>query len=158
MVDVRLPTRPSQHLNLRRHHPQQVGNAFRRLIDIQALHQFGVLRGDAHRAPSCVAVVAIAGFRAELVIVVHMQRLVAVQGNQCGGADIDGVRAQRDGLGRIRAVTNAARNDELNFPILAAILQRRPRFANRRQSRAGPCVPERSRAMLRCRLPCRPPQ
>ena len=51
MVYVRLTAGPSQHLNLRRHHAQKVGNAFRRLIDVQASINFGscVVTPTGHR-------------------------------------------------------------------------------------------------------------
>src|SRR5438876_8744608 len=69
IVNVRLAASACQHLNLQGHHSQKTGYALGGLFDVQPLHQFGILSGNAHRAASGVAMVAVAGFGTEPVVV-----------------------------------------------------------------------------------------
>src|SRR5438034_1330062 len=97
MMDVRFPACLSQHLDLKRHGTQQIGDALRAFIDIKALHQLWILRRDADRTTSGMAVMAMMRLGAQLVIVLDVERPIAVEPNQGRGTTIDCVRAQRDG-------------------------------------------------------------
>src|ERR1700730_10456236 len=117
MVNVRFAASSRQHLYLLRHLPQQIGDTLRAPVDIQPLHQFRILSGNPDGTTSSMAVVTVTGFGAERVVVIDVERLVAVQGNERRGADIDGIGSQGHRLGRIHSITNATGNNQLYLAI-----------------------------------------
>src|SRR5438552_16586995 len=104
MMAVRFPARPSEHLDLKRHGTQQIGDALRAFIDIEALHQLRILRRDADRTTSGMAVMAMMRLGPQLLIVLDVERPVAVEPNESRGTNVDRVRAQRNGFGCIHAL------------------------------------------------------
>ena len=74
----------------------QIHQPLRALLGIQPLDQIGALGGDAPAAPTCLTGAA----------------QVAAHGQQRGGGDIAGVRAQGDGLDHIGGGADAAAHDQ----------------------------------------------
>lgn len=72
---------------------------------------------------------------AERVIILDMDTAVAAERDQCGGANRDRVGAHRQRLGNIGPAADAARDDQLHFPMLPQLLERLDRLAQRRQGR-----------------------
>ena len=115
---------------------QEVVDPLRRRIRIKPFAQLGVLRRHADRAAARVAVVAVARLRADLFRVVGLgDILVAVQRHHRRVADGDGIRAQRDGLGHVRAVPDTARVNQADLAPLAKVVDRLPRLADGGHSR-----------------------
>src|SRR5258708_4995391 len=79
-VYISLAARTGEHLRLERESVQEVVDALGGLIDLQALAQLGILRGNADRAAAGVAVIAPAGRDADSAFVVGDSRdlLIAV--------------------------------------------------------------------------------
>ena len=146
MMHVRFPAGPRQHLDLERHGAQEVTHPVRALLDIEALHQLRILSRNPHRAAPRVAVMAEVRLGPELLVILHIDRLIAVERNQRRGSDVDGVGSQRDCLGRVHAVANAAGDDQLHHAVQPALFKRRPGLADRRQRRnAGVLLQDRRR-------------
>ena len=119
VVDVALAAGSRQHLYLHRHGVDEVGDAVSRFVDVEAFHQFGILRGDTHGAASGMAVVTGIWLRSQRVIIFDIDGAVAVERDQCAGADGDGVRAERQGFGGIHAAANTSGDDELYHAVHA---------------------------------------
>ena len=98
------------------------------------------------------------GRGADGVVVLDVERLVAVEGDQRGGADVDGVGAQGHRLGRVAAVADAAGDDQLHLAVAgpAPPAPRGPRTP--RPGSGCRCAPAAGRARRRCRPPCRRPR
>src|SRR4051812_27109250 len=77
--------------------------------------------------------VAGAGFGAQGGIIFRVEAAVAIQGDEGGGADVNGVGAQGDGLGHVGAAADATGDDELDFSIKADVFQGGAGFTNRSQ-------------------------
>ena len=109
---------------------EEVVDAVRGLLDVQALAELRVLGRDADRAAAGVAVVALAGRHADRALVVGDARdlLVAVERHQRGVADGDGVGAERDALRHVAAVADAAGDDEVDLVGEAHVLERAARL------------------------------
>ena len=105
------------------------------LVDGQARHQLRILGGDADRAAAGVAVMAGARLGAERLVVLDVQRRVAVERDQRGGADVARVGAERQGLGDVDAAADAAGRDELDLAVEPEVLERAPRLDDRGQRR-----------------------
>ena len=116
---------------------EEVVDAARRLLHVQPLAQLRVLRRDPDRAATRVAVVALARRHADRALVVGDARdlLVAVERHQGGVADRDGVGAERDALGHVAAVADAAGHDEVDLVREAHVLERAARLGDRRHQR-----------------------
>ena len=125
-------------------------------VDVQAFHQLRVLRGDADRTAAGVAVMAGVRRGADGVVVLDVERLVAVQRDQGRGADVDGVGAQGQGLGHVAAVAQAAGDDQLHRRRTVPSPPGRPGPRRRPPASECRCAPAAGRARRRCRLPCRP--
>ena len=102
---------------------------------MQALAQLGILGGDADRAAARVAVVALARGHADRPLVVGDagDLLVAVQRHQRRVPDRDRVGAERQALGDVPTVADAARHDEVDLVGEPDVLERPPRLRDRRQ-------------------------
>ena len=89
------------------------------------------------RAAAGVAVVALARRHADRPLVVGDARdlLVAVERHQRRVADRDGVGAERDALGHVAAVADAARHDQVDLVGEADVLERAARLRDRRHQR-----------------------
>src|SRR5580692_4564224 len=111
MMNIALSASPGEHLNFHGHHAHQVEYAFRSFINIQALHQHRVLRGDSHRTTAGVAMVAVVRGSSDGVIVNLMNSSIAVQGNQRSRAYVYRVRTQGDSFRRVHSIANPARDD-----------------------------------------------
>src|SRR5262249_60116258 len=85
------------------------------LLDDEPLAELGVLRRHADRATARVAVVALAGGDADRALVVGDagDLLVAVERHQRGVSDRDGGRAEREALGHVGALADAAGGDRV---------------------------------------------
>src|SRR5439155_2826061 len=103
----------------------------------EPLAQLGILRRDPDRAAARVAVVALARGDADRALVVGDARdlLVAVQRDEAGMADRDGLRTQREALRDVAAVADAARDDEVDLVGEADVLERPPRLGDRGHQR-----------------------
>ena len=136
-VDVRLAARPREHLQLHGHRGQEVVDALRGLLDDEPLAELGILRRDPDRAAARVAVVALAGRDADRALVVGDagDLLVAVERHQRRVADRDRLRAEREALRDVRAVADAARDDEVDLVREADVLERAARLGDRRHQR-----------------------
>src|SRR5579863_10386380 len=97
-MHVRLSAGAGKDLNFRCHRVKEIGDAIGSLIDGQPHHKLRVLGRYAYGAASRVAVMAVIGLCPELVIVLNVKRLVAVEGNQSRGADVNGIRSERQSL------------------------------------------------------------
>ena len=92
-MHVRLAASTGKYLNFGGHRMEEVGHAVGGFIHGQACHQLRILSGDSHRTASRVAVMAGVGFSPDLVIILHIDWLVTIEGNQSGGAHIYGIRS-----------------------------------------------------------------
>ena len=111
-------------LGLQRHHLEVVGEAPARLDRVEPLHQFGILGGDAGGILALVPVVISAGGGAELAVLVLERGIVVAEGDQRRRADRDRVRTERQGLGDVGSVADAAGDDQLHLAMHVEILQR----------------------------------
>ena len=93
-------------------------------------------RGHAHRA---------------LVVGDARDLLVAVERHQRRVADRHRLRAERDALGDVAAVADAARDDEVDLVGQADVLERAPRLGDRRHQRDAGLLGGEVRARRRCR-------
>ena len=107
-MNIRFAARARQHLYFKSHCAQQIRHALGAFVDIQPLHQLGILRRDANRAASRVAVMTMVRLSAELVIVLDIQRPVTVERNQRRGTDGDGIDALRRRMTELAAPTDTA--------------------------------------------------
>ena len=101
-----------------------------------------VLGGDAGWVAALLVVVVVAGAGADGVVVRFQFRAVVAHGDEGGGADGYRIGAQGEGLGNIRAATDAAGDDELNFAMQVHGLQGFHRQTGRRQGRNADMLDE----------------
>ena len=136
-VDVRLPARAGEHLQLHGQRRQEVVDALGCLLHDEALAQLRILRRDPDGAPSRVAVVALPGRHADRALVVRDagDLLVAVERHQRRVAERDRLRAEREALRHVRAVPDAACDDEVDLVREADVLERAARLGNRGHER-----------------------
>src|SRR5258708_562267 len=136
-VHVCLAARPREHLRLERERVQEVVDALGGLVDPKALAQFRVLRGDADRAAAGVAVVAPPGPDAHPALVVRDSGdlLVAVERHQRRMADRHRLGAERQALGDVGAVADAAGHDQVYLVDQPDILERPAGFRDRGHQR-----------------------
>ena len=85
IMDVGLAAGPGQHLDLRVHGLEEVGHPIGRFVDGQPRHEVRILGGDPHGTEPGVAVMAGIGLGPQLVVVLNVNRLVAVEGDEEGG-------------------------------------------------------------------------
>ena len=109
---------------------------------IEPRGQLRVLRGDAGRIAALVPVVVGAGGGAELAVFVLVARIVVAERDQRRGADRHRVGAERQRLGDVGAVADAARDDELHLAVHAEILQRLHGRADRGERRDADMLDE----------------
>src|SRR5436309_10374339 len=98
VVHVALAAGAGQDLNLGRDGVKPVGDALGAGVDVEAFRQLGILRRDADGTAAGMAVMAMIGRGPQSVIILDIKRLVAVEGDQGGRADVNGVGAQGQGL------------------------------------------------------------
>src|SRR5580700_10626243 len=72
VMHVRLAAGTGERLDLAGHGAEEVGDPLRSSVDVEALHQLRVLRGDPNRTEPCMAVVAVVGSGADLMIVLDV--------------------------------------------------------------------------------------
>jgi hypothetical protein len=119
-----------------------------RRVRVQATAQGGILCRHADGAAAGVTVIAVTRFDPDFRLVVGLwDILVAVQGHHRRVTDRDSVCPQREGLGNVAAITDAARVDERDLAPLAEVIDRAPGLTYRghaghtsvfrRQMRAG---------------------
>src|SRR6476646_10828040 len=133
---ARLAAGARQHLRFERERVQEIIDALCSLVGIEALAQLRVLRGDADRAASGVAVIAIAGRNADLVLEIRLRDLfVAVQRHQHRVPNSDGVGAKRHGLRYIAAVPDAPGVNQTDLAALAKLVDGPARLADSGNSR-----------------------
>src|SRR6478609_11073353 len=118
---VRLAAGAGDGLGFHGEHPKVVGQSPAALDWVEARGEFGILRADARRIGAVLEVVEETGRAAQLLVLGGVSRMVVAQRDECGGADRDGVGAQRQRLGHVGAGADAARDDQLH-----SLLSRRP--------------------------------
>src|SRR5439155_12817922 len=96
---------------------EPVGHALGTGVDVEAFRQLGILSGDADRTPAGVAVMAVIRSGPQGVVVFNVKRLVAIEGDQRGRADVDGIGAQSQRLGGVAAVANTAGDNQLDLAV-----------------------------------------
>ena len=116
---------------------QEVVDPLGGLVDDEALPELRILRRDPDRATSGVAVIALAGGDADRALVVGDARdlLVAVQRHERRMADRHRLRAKRERLGDVTAVSDPARDDEVDLIREPDVLERAPCLGDRRDER-----------------------
>src|SRR5579863_4820856 len=119
-MHVALATGSRKHLYLHRHRVDEVGDTVGGLVDIQAFHQFGVLRSDAHGTAPGMAGVWLC---AERVVIFDVEGTVTVESNQSASTDRNGIRSQRQRFGSIHAAAYAAGNNQLHHTVHADFAQ-----------------------------------
>src|ERR1700730_3592428 len=135
MVHVRFSAGTGKHLDFECHRLQQIAHALSALVDVQALHQFRILRRNTNRASSRVAMVASVRSRSNRPVVILIDPLVAIERHEGSGSYVTRSGAESHRFGCIRAVTNAAGDDQLNFPVEADVFQRGTGFTHGGESR-----------------------
>src|SRR5689334_14448365 len=136
-VHIGFAAGPREHLRLDGQRVQEVVDALGRLVDLESLAQFGVLSGDADRAPPGVTVVTLPGRDADGALVVGdpWDVLVAVERHQRGVPDGHRFRAERQALGDVGAVADAAGHHQVDLIYQAHVLQRPACLRNGRHQR-----------------------
>src|SRR6476646_6113256 len=135
-MHARLAAGASQHLRFERERVQEIIDALCRLVGIEALAQLRVLRGDADRAASGVAVIAIAGRNADLVLEIRLRDLfVALQRHQHRVPNSDSVSAKRHGFRYVAAVPDAPGVNQADLAALAKLVDGTARLADSGNSR-----------------------
>src|SRR6266568_2434798 len=114
---MRLAAGARKRLRLKRQHGQIIAHPTRARLDDEALLQRWVLRRDADRTAPGMAVVAITRCCAKSAIFILVDRPVAIEGDERGGADRDSIGTHRECLGNIGARADAARDDELHLAV-----------------------------------------
>src|SRR5262249_28491857 len=105
------------------------------LLDIEPCHQFRILSCDTDWTTPGVAMMAIARLCAQLVVILDIERSVAVECYERGRSDVQGVSAEGHRLGGIHSITDAAGDNELHLAVEPAVLECCPRFADRSERR-----------------------
>src|SRR5262249_27192694 len=105
VVHAALAARTRQDLDLRCQSVEEVRDSLRACVDLQPGGERWILGGDANRATARMAMVAIARLGADLVVIVQINRLIAVERYQEGGAEIARVGSQGHCLGAVGPVT-----------------------------------------------------
>src|SRR6185312_7523759 len=121
---MRLAAGASQRLQLERHGREIILQHARPLLRRQALLKLRILRRHADRAAAGMAVVAVAGLGADLVIVLDIDRAVAAERDQRSDADRDSIRAKRQRLGHVGSAPDSAGDDELHLAMHVELLKR----------------------------------
>src|SRR5260370_10704579 len=136
-VYIRLAAGPREHLRLERQRVQEVVDALSRLVDLQPLAQLRVLGSDADGAAPGVAVVAPAGRDADRALVVGDagDLLVAVERHQRRVADRYRLGAERQALGDVGPVADAARHHQVDLIDQPDVLEGPAGFGARRHQR-----------------------
>ena len=130
-MDVGLAAGARHHLRLDRERMQEIIDPLGRRVGIEPLAQLRILRGDADRAAAGMAVVAMAGLDADLALEIGLGNvLVAVERHQRRMADRDRVGAERQGLGHVAAVADAAGIDQRDLAALADLVDGAARLAD----------------------------
>src|SRR3984957_13781514 len=131
-MDVGLAASTRQELRFHRQRVQEIVDALRRFIGIEALAQQRILRRHADRTAAGVAVVAVTGFDTDFIRIVGdaFDVFVAVERHQYRVADGDGVSAERHRLGDVAAVADAAGIDQRYLVPLAELVDGAPRLAD----------------------------
>ena len=114
-----------------------------RLGHRQPRDQVLILCGDADRAEAGVAVVAAARLGAHPLVVLDVDGLVAAERDHRRCADRDGVGAQRQALGGVDAVSDAAGDDQVDDALQPHLPQRRHGLNQRRHGRDAGVVHQR---------------
>ena len=122
-------------LAFERQHGEVVREALTRRNRIETLGQLRILRGDACWIAPFVPIVVAPRSRAELAIFLLPARMIVAEGNECCRADRDGVRAECQRFGDIRARANAAGHDELHLAMHVELGQGLYSRADRRERR-----------------------
>ena len=112
---MRLTAGPGDGLRLHGQHAQVIGQPATALDGIEPGGEFGILGADARRVGSVLEVVVETGGAAQLLVVGGVAGMVVAQRDQRGGADRDGIGAERQRLGDVGAGADAAGHDELDL-------------------------------------------
>src|SRR5215831_6697354 len=108
-VYVGLAAGARHHLTFDRQAMEEVIDALRRAVRIETLAQHRVLSGDADGAAAGVAVIAVSRLDADLLLVVGFRDVfVAVERHERRMTDRDRIGPEREGLGEVAAVADAA--------------------------------------------------
>ena len=107
-----------------RHDLEIVGEAAAGAHGIEALRELGILGGDAGRIAALVPVVVGARRGVELLVLGLERGIVVAERDERRGADRHRVGAERQRLGDVGAVADAAGDDELHLAVHAEVLQR----------------------------------
>ena len=127
-------------------------------IHFQTRHELRILSRDSNRAAPRVAMVAGVRFCSQLVIVLEVDRFVAIESDESGRAQIDSISTESEGFCRIGTAANTAGNNQLHLAVKADILKAGPGFTNGGQCRNSCMFEKNIRRGARSRLPFHPPQ
>ena len=120
---MRVAARARERLRLEGQHPQVVGDPAPPEDRVEARRELVLLRRDPGGVATRLPVVVEPGRAADPTVLLVVLGAVVAHRDQRGGSDRDRVGAEREGLRDVGAGADAARDDQLDLPVDAELLQ-----------------------------------